>query len=135
VIAALNFACEMGWVQPVPRIRKVKASKLRHAKGRPITLEEFERLLAVTEKVVGKVISRIGEKAGVVVRRDGSRPKYASVHDLRRSLAERLLDTGVLERIVSRVMRHASPQTTQRYYAPRNVQPAARVLRAMWPVG
>jgi integrase len=78
---------------------------------------------------VGKVISRIGEKAGVVVRRDGDVTKFASAHDLRRSLAERLLHAGVPERVVSTVMRHASPQTTQRYYAPCNVQHSARVLR------
>jgi integrase len=59
----------------------------------------------------------------------GRPPKYASAHDLRRSLAERLYDAGVPEREVSRVMRHADPQTTRRHYAPGTVQKAAGILR------
>lgn len=80
---------------------------------------------------VGKIISKIGEKARVIVRPgEGDRkPKYASAHDLRRSLAERLYDAGVPEREIMRVMRHADAQTTRRHYAPGNVQKAAGVLR------
>ena len=55
--------------------------------------------------------------------------KYASSHDLRRSLAERLYDAGVPEREVSRIPRHASPQITRRHYAPGNVQKSAGVVR------
>jgi hypothetical protein len=48
---------------------------------------------------VGKIISRIGKKANVVVRPadpNTKRPaKYASAHDLRRSCGERLLDASV----------------------------------------
>ena len=53
VLASLNWASLQGWIDSVPRIRPVKVSKLRRMKGRPITGEEFERMLAVTPKVVG----------------------------------------------------------------------------------
>ena len=43
----------MEWIPKTPKIRKVRVAKLKHMKGRPVTLEEFERMLAVTAKVVG----------------------------------------------------------------------------------
>lgn len=75
---------------------------------------------------VGKIISEIGEKAGVVVNDDG---KFASAHDLRRSCADRLIAAGVPEREVAAIMRHASVETTRRHYAPGNVQRSANVIR------
>jgi len=240
VIASLSWAEYMEWIPRVPKVKKIRVAKLNHMKGRPINLEEFERLLAAVSKEVGdeaadsweyvlngiwesglrigelmhvswddeneilpvwkrgrlpvlaiphdrqknaieesipllpgfesllmetpgddrngwvfnplsletkvgrkprherasaewvgKVITRIGKRAGVVVTpAKGETPaKYASAHDLRRSLAERLYDAGCPEREVSRVMRHASAQTTRRHYAPGNVQKAAGVLR------
>ena len=240
LMAALHWAEYMGWLPAVPKIRKVKVSKLRHMKGRPITSEEFERMLAVTPKIVGgvaadswgyllrglwesglrigelldmswddatcimpvwrpgalavldipadkqkndteeaipllpgfesalleiptadrsghvfnpmslqiqhdrpvrhgrptsrwvaDVVRRIGCKAGVVVQpaRGGKPPKTASAHDLRRSCAERLIDAGVPEREVSRVLRHQKTDTTRRYYAPGNVQKSAGKIR------
>jgi integrase len=239
VMAALNWAEYMGWLPAVPKLRKVKTSKLRHMKGRPITTEEFERMLEATPKVVGteaaaswqhtllglwesglrlgellsvswddpavimprwgeaypvlslpadmqkndteesipllpgfesvlletpehdrsgwifapeslqasygrpatatrletkwvgKIITRIGKRAGVVVQppKNGKPPKYASAHDLRRSCADRLIASGVPEREVQRVMRHASGETTRRYYAPGTVQRSAAIIR------
>lgn len=75
---------------------------------------------------VGKIISEIGEKAGIVVNDDG---KFASAHDLRRSCADRLVAAGVPEREVAAIMRHASVETTRRHYAPGNVQRSALVIR------
>jgi integrase len=237
VMAALNWAAFMEWLPAVPKIRKVKCSKLKAMKGRPISQVEFDKLLAATpgevgeavadswEHVlrglwesalrldellhvswddptaimpdwsgtypvltipadlqkndteeaipllpgfeallletpehertgwvfhparlrqrkdhqrrrldgewVGKVISRIGESAGVVVEAGkGSKPpKYASAHDLRRSCADRLIDQGVPEREVQRVLRHASGETTRRHYAPGTVQRSAGIIR------
>lgn len=80
---------------------------------------------------VGKVITRIGKAAGVVVvaaAGDGE-PKFASAHDLRRSCAERLVSAGIPEREVARVLRHASIETTRKHYAPGNVQESARIIR------
>src|SRR4029453_9518431 len=45
VIAALNWAGLQGWLDVVPVFKKHKTGRTREMKGRPITLEEFERLL------------------------------------------------------------------------------------------
>lgn len=50
--AALNWAGEIYPTYTPPRIRVPKAAQ--KMKGRPITLEEFERMLAATEKIVGR---------------------------------------------------------------------------------
>lgn len=55
VKAALNWAHEQGWLDTVPAVRKVRTSKLKAAKGRPITAEEFERMLAKVAAEVGEV--------------------------------------------------------------------------------
>lgn len=53
VFACLNWSCKKGWIESVPAIAKVKVKKLRHAKGRPLATEEFERMLDKTPDVVG----------------------------------------------------------------------------------
>jgi integrase len=245
VVAALNWAAEeKGWLDSVPKIPAIETAKLRHAKGRAISTEEFERMLAVTESIVGaaaapswkyllrglwlsglrldelmhvswddrneicpewpkrrlpvlnipasrqkndteesipllpdfealllqtaederagwvfnplslqgrlgrkarhgrpdaewvgKVISRIGEKAGVVVHpgnKATERPaKFASAHDLRRSLLDRLVDADVPPLVVQRIARHANFETTQKHYAKGDVQKAAAKLQAL----
>jgi integrase len=84
---------------------------------------------------VGKVICRIGKRAGIIVQpenaRRGTGAKFASAHDLRRSCAERLREAGVPWEHVQAVMRHADMETTRRYYAPGNVQKSAAVLREL----
>lgn len=82
-----------------------------------------------SEEWVSKVISRIGEKANVVVDVRGKVKKYASAHDLRRSCGERMLNAGVPEKIIQRVMRHESWETTRKHYAPGSVQSDAKLLR------
>jgi len=83
---------------------------------------------------VGKVVARIGKAAGVVVEqgneRTGRPTKYATFHDLRRSCGERLRNAGVPPLVICRVMRHASWETTRKFYAPGNVQRDAEVLRS-----
>ena len=81
---------------------------------------------------VAKIVSRIGKAAGVIVEpvNETGRPaKFASSHDLRRSCAERLVEAGIPEGVITRVLRHASWETTRRHYAPGNVQRDATVLR------
>lgn len=84
---------------------------------------------------VGRIISRIGEKAGVVVEpadeRTGRPTKYATAHDLRRSCGERLREAGVPPLVICRVMRHSSWETTRKHYAPGDIQRDAEVLRAI----
>lgn len=73
----------------------------------------------------GKVISSIGESAGVRVNND----KFASAHDLRRSFglrwAKRIMPADLQE-----LMRHASIQTTMKYYVGRQAESAAKTLWA-----
>jgi integrase len=101
---------------------------------RPGWASRSERL---SEDYVGKMLTRIGTRAGIVVQpAKGETPaKYASAHDLRRSCAERLLDAGVPMPEVRRIMRHASEETTRRYYAPGTVQKSAQVIRKVLGAG
>jgi len=84
---------------------------------------------------VGKIISRIGKKAEVVVEqadeRTGRPVKYASAHDLRRSCGERMRNAGVPPLVICRILRHASWETTRKHYAPGDVQQDAAVLKKL----
>ncbi|MCX7428845.1 MAG: site-specific integrase, partial [Planctomycetia bacterium] len=66
---------------------------------------------------VGKVISRIGKAAGVIVDpgnpETGKPASYASAHDLRRSCLDRLKDAGIPMEVIQAVARHADYRTTQ----------------------
>jgi integrase len=106
-----------GWVFNPMSLETLLGRRIRHQ--RP------------TAEWVGKIISRIGKAAGVIVRPavGKGKPKYASAHDLRRSCAERLVSAGVPEREVSRVLRHADVQTTRRHYAPGTVQESAGIIK------
>jgi len=84
----------------------------------------------LTKERVGRVISMIGEKAGVVVHeadaRTGSREKFASSHDLRRGCAMRLINAGVSAETLKVIFRHSSFATTEKFYgAMRSAQAAA----------
>ena len=57
--------------------------------------------------------------------------KFASAHDLRRSLAERMAEAGLPPELLKKVMRHASVETTQRYYLNQNVQRDATKIRSL----
>jgi integrase len=72
-----------------------------------------------------KVISDIGEKAGVVVNRKPL--KYASAHDFRRSFGERW-STRVFPIDLMAMMRHTDISTTMRFYANRNGQKTAGAI-------
>lgn len=107
-----------GWVFK-PASLQMKCKRLpRH--GRP------------NSEWVGRVITRIGSKAGVIVEpAKGDRPaKYASSHDLRRMFANQLRSAGVPLDDVKAVIRHASTETTERYYAPAEVQRTSRSIRS-----
>jgi integrase len=88
---------------------------------------------------VGRILTKIGRKAGIVVNRTtkldrttGQRVevvKYASAHDLRRSFGFRWadrVDTFKLQEL----MRHSNIETTRRYYVGRNAQNTAASLWA-----
>ena len=80
---------------------------------------------------VGRVISKIGKKAGIKVRIDpgrGNAVKYASAHDLRRSFGARWA-RRVMPADLKELMRHESIETTLRYYVG---QDAERTAETCW---
>lgn len=64
-----------------------------------------------TANHVGRVISELGELAGVKVNEE----KFASAHDLRRAFGHRWAKL-VMPKVLQELMRHASIQTTMKFY-------------------
>ena len=94
----------------------------------------------LTTEHVGKIISDIGEKAGIVVRRVTKNgkicTKYASAHDLRRGCAQRLINAGISAETLKVIMRHRQFSTTERYYgATKCAQAAAAEVAEKLSVG
>lgn len=54
VLAALNWAYLQGWLPTAPKVRKIKTPKQKVMKGRPISVEEFQKMLDATATVVGE---------------------------------------------------------------------------------
>lgn len=226
IAAALRWAHSLGMISAVPVIQKPKRARFaKQMRGRPITGEEFERMLAACDKVrpadagiwkgflqglwlsglrlaealalswdldaeisidltgkypclciraeaekgfrdrqlpltpdfaecvhetpeelrngkvfgvaelglrldtMSKIVSRIGEKAGVVVNRDQG--KCASAHDLRRAFGNRWA-SRVMPVTLKELMRHESIETTMRYYV---AQTAEEVGKSIWTWG
>lgn len=110
---------------PTEEIQRLEQRAKRRAGA--VAKPRSERL---SKEHVSRVISRIGEEAGIVVRQDdkrtGVRLKYASAHDIRRGCARRLIDAGVSAETLKVVMRHADFATTEKHYgALRSAQSAA----------
>jgi integrase len=84
----------------------------------------------LTAHSVGKLVSEIGEAAGVVV--NAVDHKTASAHDLRRSFATRWAKR-VAPAILQKLMRHASIQTTMGFYVDLDVDDMADELWANHP--
>ncbi len=95
---------------------------------------KYQETKEVRSKWAGKLISKIGKRALVVVAGDLRNPdnvKYASAHDLRRAFGERwaaLVEVHVLREL----MRHESLETTMRYYVGRNAARTAEAYHAAW---
>jgi integrase len=84
---------------------------------------------------VGKIVSDIGRKAGVIVRTDPADParkKYASAHDLRRAFGDRWA-ARVMPAVLKELMRHESIETTLRYYVGVNAERTAEVCWSAIP--
>ena len=82
---------------------------------------------------MSRIICKIGEVAKIIVRPGDEalerKPKYASAHDLRRGLAERLINHGVSAETLMVVMRHKDFATTRKFYgAIRSAQSAAEEI-------
>lgn len=84
----------------------------------------------ITAHSIGQIVTRIGEKARIVV--NAVEGKTASAHDLRRSFASRWAKR-VAPAILQKLMRHASIQTTMGYYVDLDVDEMADELWANHP--
>ena len=78
---------------------------------------------------VGRVVSLIGQRAGVVVNKADQ--KFASAHDLRRAFATRWAPR-VKPATLQLLMRHADIATTLRYYVAQNAADVADELWVGW---
>ena len=101
-------------------------SRAERCPGSPIRRTENR----LTKERVGRVIGLIGMEADIVVQLEDSRvqrrKKFASAHDIRRGLAQRLINAGVSAETLKVVMRHKDFATTERHYgALRSAQSAA----------
>ena len=86
----------------------------------------------MTPKRIGRVVSAIGKKAGVVVNKaDG---KYASAHDLRRSFGTRW-SSKVKPATLQLLMRHKAIETTLKYYVAQDADEVADELWASYRAG
>lgn len=81
---------------------------------------------------LSKVISKIGKEANIKVgaSKRTKKPKYASAHDLRRSFGDRWARL-VMPQTLRELMRHASIETTLRYYVGFNAEKTADILWAI----
>ena len=68
----------------------------------------------MSDKRVVRIISKIGQAAGVVV--DERSGKSATSHDFQRAFASRWARKGISTLILAQMMRHSSASTTESYY-------------------
>jgi integrase len=82
-----------------------------------------------TTNHVTKIISLIGQKAGIVVHVQATtgKKKHASAHDFRRAFGDRWA-LRVMPPVLMQLMRHESIDTTMRFYVGRSVQATADVV-------
>jgi hypothetical protein len=117
-------------------------SEIESLRGRA-DRKSTDRLRRPTERMtterVSRIIGLIGKKAEVIVQvedaRTQHRVKYASAHDIRRGLAQRLINAGVSAETLKVVMRHKDFATTEKHYgAMRSAQSAgAEILARLRP--
>jgi integrase len=103
--------------------------------GRVFQLPGMRRgTLEVRSKWAGKLVSKIGAHAQVVVAGDLRNPdnvKFASAHDLRRAFGERWAARVEVHHL-QELMRHESYETTLRYYVGQNADRTAEACYAAW---
>ena len=110
---------------PIGEVSAVRAGADQRIAGAAIVTHR-----RLTKEHVGRIISRIGEEAKIIVQHEdpqtGRRRKYASAHDLRRGCAQRLINAGVSAETLKVLLRHEDFATTEKFYgATRAAQSAA----------
>lgn len=91
----------------------IKKTPNKQCAGRVFKLDGLMSGEPVTVKTVGRLVSKFGKNAKVVVNK--AEGKYASAHDLRRSFGTRWA-VKVMPVVLQRLMRHKTIETTLRYY-------------------
>jgi integrase len=104
----------------------------RERRGRVFKLLDVDgTLLPTSRSVVGKLVSAIGKKAGVVVdertKGDETVRKFASAHDLRRAFGQRWA-SKVMPTVLRELMRHEDIGTTMKFYVGQNAEATADAL-------
>ena len=97
----------VAWLESLPAIEWI-------ARGRG------ERGWHKTTNRTGRVVSAAGKFARILTKATGGKggaPKFASLHDLRRTFATQLLATGMSVKQVQKRTRHADHNTLLAYYA------------------
>ena len=94
--------------------------------GRVFKLNGLQTGEPITAKRVGRIVSKIGKAAGVVVNK--AEGKFASAHDLRRAFCTRWAPS-VKPATLQLLMRHSAIETTLKYYV---AQDAADVSDELW---
>lgn len=82
-------------------------------------------------ETVGRVISEIGQRARVVVRKDSSGTHYATAKNLRHSFGARWAP-HVPELVLLTLMRHRSVETTRKYYLGIAAEETSRRVQSAW---
>jgi integrase len=130
------FTVDLAGRHPQFRILKQKSGKQQLL---PMTPDFTEWLLQTPEDArsgpvfpirvgrdaAGRIVSRIGKRARVVV--DKAAGKFATAHDLRRSFGTRW-SQHVMPATLQKMMRHASIKTTMAFYVDREADDIAAEL-------
>jgi integrase len=98
--------------------------------GRVFKIDGLKTKKPITPKRVCRIVSDIGELAGVVVNKDEG--KFASAHDFRRAFGTRWA-SRVKPPVLQRLMRHQNIQTTLKYYVALDADDIADELWAKHP--
>jgi integrase len=101
-------------------------------RGRVFKLLDVDgTLLPASFSIVGKLVSKIGAKAGIVVdeRTKGGETtrKFASAHDLRRAFGQRWA-AKVMPTVLRELMRHEDSGTTRSFYVGQNAEATAEAV-------
>ncbi|QDU81186.1 hypothetical protein Pla110_29250 [Polystyrenella longa] len=81
----------------------------------------------MTSPHAGKLISKMGKAAQVILSRKEGKIKFASAHDFRRAFGTRW-STRVMPPVLQQLMRHESIDTTLRYYVEQEAEATAEIL-------
>ena len=116
------------------RISTVETRQLRSRCEKRKTFTGQRKSDRMTVERVGRVISKIGKAANILVRqadpRTRAEEKYASAHDIRRGFAQRMINLGISAETLKLLMRHANFSTTQNFYGgTRSAQSAGQEVR------